>query len=63
MASIGTTHVNAWRGFNYGINDGSHIDHLIDGEDEQPSFIASARHFVDGHGANYSKPSISVEEE
>lgn len=63
MTSIGTTHVSGWRGFNYGKNDGSLVEHELDGEDEQPTFIASARDFVCGHGASYARPKINAEDE
>jgi len=60
MLSIGTTHVNAWRGFNYGKNEISR-DHEFD--DSPPDFIASARHFIAGRAAEYAKPKIAMESE
>lgn len=63
MLSIGTTHVNAWRGFNYGKNAMS--NDFVDAEfdDAPPDFIASARHFIAGRSADYAKPKIAMESE
>lgn len=63
MLSIGTTHVNAWRGFNYGKNATS--NDFVDSEfdDTPPDFIASASHFMAGRPAEYAKPKIAAEEE
>lgn len=63
MKSIGTTHVSGWRGFNYGKNDGSLVEHILEGEDEQPGFIASARDFITGYSASFARPTISAEDE
>lgn len=62
MLSIGTTHVSGWRGFNFGKNDAPEVEHEFLEDDAPPLFIASARHFVGGYSADYSRPSIEMED-